>query len=390
MDISVYAAWGFTPADAETVRTRLPVIEFTIWDSISGLNESTFEITIDGTNIFGLDESPCVEYEASTGHIEIDPADCGLMWTGGDIVTVSIWGEDTPTACAPNETTYAWSFLVAPGGPQAQIINPQPGWYCACDPQGIEIRLWDEDGVEESTILLVVNGISYTTADPELTYTESDSLLYFEPTPNFPDGQSVNVQLTQADDKLGNPLETPLSWAFVMDIVPPGIDFIEPAVYMTRNREQPVSFILTDNGSGIDATTFGLIIREHGNTHNYIWSDLDWNETSIGTHGEVRRVDVTYNPVAHGVEFTSGDSVNVFVSLCDIPDTCGPNCSSDSMDFMIEPDVECLVFPNPFTPNNSPGINDVAVFNYPFMFSEKAELAIYTIHNVEILSLIHI
>jgi len=386
MDLSVYAAWGFTPYDGEVVRTRLPIIEFSVWDTISGLDISTFEITIDGTNIYHLTgDEPCVVYTPADGHVVIDPSDCpGLMWSGGDVVTVSLWGEDMPTVCDPNETTYTWSFDIAPGGPEAQIINPQPGWYCACDPQGIEIRLWDEDGVEETTILLIVNGIPFTTADLELTFYEADSLLYFEPSPNFIDGQIVSVQLNQANDKLGNALETPLNWSFVMDLEPPTITFIEPMVYMTRNREQPVSFVLSDDGSGIDANSFGLTIEEHNNTHEYIWSDLDWNETNIGPHGEVRQVDVTFNPPAHGVEFTSGDSVFVNVELCDIPDTCGPNCYTDSMDFAIEPDVECLVFPNPFTPDKSPGINDIAVFNYPFMFSEKAELVIYTVRNVEV------
>lgn len=383
MDLSVYAAWGFVPADEDTVRTRRPVIEFSVWDSISGIDTSTFRITIDHTNTFDLNDAPCVIYDPATGHVTINPVDCGLQWTGGDLVLVELWGEDMPTACDPNDTSYSWSFAVAPGGPEATLINPQPGWYCSCDPQGIEILLWDEDGVNESTIRLWVDGVEYTTDDPELTYYSTDSLLYFEPDPNFVNGQVVLVELTEADDMLGNELVSPLSWSFRMDLEPPSVNFLEPSVYMTRNREQPISFTLMEDGSGIDESSFELVIREHGNMHVYDYTDVDWSVAVTGPSGEIRTVDVTYYPAVHGVEFTSGDSVFVSVYLYDSPDTCAPNEFADSMQFIIEPDVECLVFPNPFTPNND-DINDLAVFNYPFMFSEKAELAIYTVRNVEV------
>lgn len=383
MDLSVYAAWGFLPIDEDTVRTRVPIIEFTVWDSISGLDTTSFEITIDG-NTYDLNEDPCVDFDPLTGHVIIDPSECGLQWTGGDEVLVELLGEDMPTVCDPNDTSYSWSFIVAPGGPEAQLINPQPGWYCSCDPQGIEIRLWDEDGVNPSTIRLSINGVEYTTADDQLSFYPADSLLYYEPDPNFSDGQVVTVELTAADDMLGNELTAPLSWQFLMDLQPPDIIFLEPSVYMTRNREQPVSFTLMENGSGIDESSFELVIREHGNTHTYGYNDVEWNVTNTGSGGEIRTVDVVYYPSAHGVEFVSGDSVFVNVYLHDSPDTCAPNSYADSMDFLIEPDVECLVFPNPFTPESSPNVNDVAVFNYPFMFSEKAELVIYTVRNREV------
>jgi hypothetical protein len=381
MDLSVYAAWGFEPLPGTVVRTRLPMIRATVWDSISGIDITTFELSINGA-IYGLGDAPCVDFDAATGQIEIDPADCGIIFSGGDHVVVELWGEDTPTdirSCAPNETTYVWEFDVAPGGPVAQIVTPLPGWYCACDPQGIVIKLWDEDGVDESTIELVVEGVSYGVDSPRLTFYPADSILYFEPSPNFSDGQVVDVALVAADDMIANPLETPLAWQFIMDLVAPTIEFTEPMVYMTRNRQQPIGFTLTDDGSGIDAASFDLIVQS---TH-YRYDQVEWNVRSTGSGGEVRTVDVSFYPTGQGIEFTSGDSVDVEVSLCDSPDTCGPNCNADSLEFLVEPEIDCLVFPNPFTPNGD-AINDFAVFNYPFMFSETAELAIYTTRNIEV------
>ncbi|RKZ29898.1 hypothetical protein DRQ36_07275 [bacterium] len=390
MDLSVYAAWGFAPTPGSTIRTRLPVISAFVWDSISGLDYSSFEITIGGTHSHGpyslFGDEPCVVFDELTGEITITPIDCGIIWSGGDYVTITLWGEDTPTdirSCAPNETTYVWDFYVAPGGPEARIVTPLDGWYCACEPQGIVMKLWDEDGVDTNTIELIINGVTYHIDDPQLSYNPDDSVLYFEPSPNFPDGQPVHVELVTADDWLANPLETPLDWTFYIDRTPPTIDFYEPTVMMTRNRQQKVVFTVKDNGSGIDESSFELIIDEHGNHHIYDYSDLEWNIVNTGPAGEIREVNVTYRPLSHGVEYTSGDTVRVHVYLCDDPDTCGPNCNEDSMEFMIEPDVECLVFPNPFTPNGDM-INEVAIFNYPFMFSEKAELVIYTVRNVEV------
>ena len=41
--------------------------------------------------------------------------------------------------------------------------------------------------------------------------------------------------------------------------------------------------------------------------------------------------------------------------------------------------------PNPFTPDGD-GINEIAVFDYPYMFSEDAELQIYDLRNVLVFS----
>jgi len=381
MDLSVFAGWNFAPVQGDTVRTRIPTISATVWDSISGLNWGTLQINVDG-NIYDISDTPCVVIDTLSGNIVVDPVACGLMWQGGDRVDMSIWGEDTPTdirACAPNETTYVWNFFIAPGGPNAQILTPRPGWYSACDPQGIIIKLWDEDGVDSNTIVLVVEGQTYTIGAPELTYDPIESLLVFVPNPNFADDQVVDVALISADDWLANDLETPLSWQFIMDLEAPGIAFTEPVVYMTRNRLQPIAVSLADDGSGIDETSFGMVVQ--GETFDY--GDLEWDITATGAGGEIRGVTAVFNPIANGMEFNGGDTVIAVVSLCDSPDTCGPNCNLDTLIFIVEPQVECLVFPNPFTPNGD-GTNDIAVFNYPFMFSETAELAIYTTRNVEV------
>ncbi|MCK5832381.1 hypothetical protein KAH81_01800 [bacterium] len=381
MDLSVYTAWGFEPIPGDTVRTRLPVIRAAVLDTISGLDFASFEVSINGA-VYGLYDDPCVNFDELTGEIVIDPSDCGMIFSGGDLVEIRLWGEDTPTDirdCPANDTTYIWEFFVAPGGPRAEIVTPEPGWYCACDPQGIVIRLWDEDGVDESTIELVVESVTYGVDSPQLTYYPVDSILYFEPSPNFADGQVVDVALVAADDMLANPLETPLSWQFIMDLAAPSISFTEPLTYMTRNRQQPVSFTLTDDGSGIDESSFDLLI--YGAHYGY--SQVDWNVRSTGSGGEIRAVEVTFYPTGQGIEFVSGDTVDALVSLCDSPDTCGPNCSADSIEFLVEPEIECLVFPNPFTPNGD-AINDYTIFNYPYMFSETAELVIFTTRNVEV------
>ena len=79
--------------------------------------------------------------------------------------------------------------------------------------------------------------------------------------------------------------------------------------------------------------------------------------------------------------FPPGESVRVDIHSTDTTDYCADNILDSTFYFFIEPEVSCLVHPNPFTPNND-NVNEYAVFDYPFMFSEDAELQIYNLRNV--------
>jgi len=90
---------------------------------------------------------------------------------------------------------------------------------------------------------------------------------------------------------------------------------------------------------------------------------------------------LTFDPEIAGIEFITGDTVSIAVFTQDNPDYCDPNTSNYSWRFLIEPKITCNHYPNPITPNGD-GINDVAVFDYPDMYSGSAELLIFDVRNI--------
>ena len=91
---------------------------------------------------------------------------------GGDSLLVCVRAWDQPDLCPPNQLDSCWMFYVPTGGPVGAIVEPLDATYSACDPQGIYMTLNDINGVVDSTIVLSVNGVRYTTADPELSFVE--------------------------------------------------------------------------------------------------------------------------------------------------------------------------------------------------------------------------
>jgi len=66
---------------------------------------------------------------------------------------------------------------------------------------------------------LVVEEIEYIEPSPYLSFTMygTDAILTFTPPTPYTDGQTVEFQLTEAEDVLGHPLQEPLYGYFTVD-----------------------------------------------------------------------------------------------------------------------------------------------------------------------------
>ncbi|MGC9314892.1 MAG: gliding motility-associated C-terminal domain-containing protein, partial [bacterium] len=271
----------------------------------------------------------------------------------------------------PTDRTTAFADSICPilGGPVATYITPEPGEITACDNQPIVISLTDPDGVDPAPMVLRIDGELVPWGDPRLTYDPTAGELTFQPEDAWwSDMQTITVFLTLAEDSLGNPMWDTLSYSFQADLQAPAYsNEMPPAWTMIRNSEAIVSVDISDNLAGVRADE--LAMRIDGVQFDLSESALSWDGTVL-----------SFAPAVTGVEFIAGDTVCITVYAGDDPDLCDPNRSEFDWCFVMEPEITCNLFPNPFTPNGD-GINDFAVFDYPEMFSGDAELLIFDIRN---------
>jgi len=369
MDLSAFEAHSFTPADDETVSTRSPDISLVAIDRITGIADSSVVMTVDGIE-YTLDDAALYWLDDST--LFFEPESAGVFWTGGDCFEVTFEAYDQPTEgyCEPNDSSVTWTVCVMPGGPVGVIERPFSGAFSSCIDEHIVMTITDEDGVDSSTIKLVVEGDEFTIADSELEFI-NDTLYYYPATP-FVDAQIVLVCLVEADDKLGNELSDTVCWSFTMDFSPPWTNILEPTEEMVRDREQDIVISVGDEISGVDSTTVTIWVNgERFEFGEFLWSQVDSTQGGI----------VRFRPESFDLIFPPGEEVCVEINLTDSTDYCTDNEFDTTYCFMIEPEVSCLVHPNPFTPNND-GVNEFAVFDYPYMFTENAELQIFDMRNI--------
>ncbi|MBN2544087.1 gliding motility-associated C-terminal domain-containing protein [bacterium] len=309
MDLQPPVIFDINPEDGWVIEDIEPIIRFSLFDEISGVNYDGVIISIDG-----------VWYDLSSpGFSRIDSVyyfDVSLSPTvvleGGDTVEICVYADDTPDTCSPNELEYCWEFSISRGGPIAHVVEPLEALYSACDSQAVVIFLSDSNGIDPYTIELEVNGILYSFYDPELTFTET--LLVYTPSPLFSSG-SIHVNLLAAEDSLGNELETPLDWYFFMDLECPEIWDEFPPDDTTITTSSPlISIHLSDSISGLDESA--ILIEIDGEPF-YI------GDPSVYWDGETFSINTWEVPLS----WEGGDMVEVCVHAQDTPDYCEP-CTS--------------------------------------------------------------
>ena len=343
----------------------------TLTDDVAGILPGATSITLDGVSC-PIDGPEDIRERVFT--FEWNPSDCGITLTPGDTIELCILTSDGPMDyCEPFDTMFCCYYpIIDTGGPVATIVRVRPDSISACDPESIIVELTSAYPIVEPTIVLNVDGTSYTTASPRLEWL--DPFLVYHPDPDWNPHDTVHATVVSAEDIFGNPcVNAPLSWTFYIDRVPPMSDMIEPppGAY-TRNIRQEILLDVDDELAGVNPNTLVLVID--GVT--YYYGDFEWSGEGLG--GIIRWI-----PDAHGIEFNAGDTVFVSLTVEDSPDYCGPNIHIADYMFVVEPATPCLVVPNPFTPDGD-NINEIAIFDWPNMTTEGATIYIFTIRNVPV------
>jgi len=361
----------YPPPDTVMETTDI-TISVMIYDSLAGVRWSevgadNFEVSVDGIPV-------PVSIYSDHPYMHIS----GIELHNLDSITVCINDiPDDPTFdyCPPNLGDTCWDFsILILEGPIADIVLPDSGIISACIDQEIWIAITDSDGVNASTIVLVINEDTFTCADSQLDY--RDDTLFFTPDAGYwSDGEVVTVRLIKADDVIGVELQNPLEWTFALDFAPPLAQMTEPEDSGTViDLQQPILIDISDNLAGIHVVRCSIIV-----------AGLNFPLGSILTSisSDSLAANAIIDPEQLGEMWLPGDTINVDVYLCDNPDTCGPNCSEFHWVFYLPPGSSCARMPNPFTPNTD-GFNDYCQFTFPGLYFKDASIHIYDIHGVKI------
>ncbi|MBA7701367.1 hypothetical protein ES703_110103 [subsurface metagenome] len=195
-------------------------------------------------------------------------------------------------------------------GPRVVNISPENGTRSADSLQTIAIEVYDEDGIDNNSVRISVDGVSYGLASPALALTGSTLLFTVASLgASFNEG-TVSVSIDSVDDVNGYQLQNPQSFTFYVDLTPPQILAIIPMDSAIVRTAQPVLTAKLADNRAINPDSLLMTIEGVGyyilSTSGMTWSAAD----SL----------LTFNTVDAGVSFPDGDTINVSLTVIDSVD----------------------------------------------------------------------
>ncbi len=309
---------GAVPPEAGYVGVSAPNISFELMDLLSGMNDDSISIEVDGVE-YAITHAG-VSWDGT--EIIMDGTVLGWDFAHGDSVVVCVHSADNASGCGANSMDTCWYFNVNLRGPECVPIAPLDGWVVGCDDFTIRFYLADPNGVDHSTIGFSVDGAGYDVSSPEVTL-EGDTVEFTSSAP-WTHGQVVEVQITDADDSLGNTLEDPCVYSFSVDLEPPLITPVTPPHNGVVDTTQPRIVALLTDDTGISDS--GLVICANGDC---------WDYESLPPGLSFVADSLIFDPHIAG-HFFDTDSVIITVYACDATQLCGPNCGDTSWVFFID------------------------------------------------------
>ncbi len=333
---------NISPADDEIVEILTPTICADISDDGSGVDWSAVSITV---NSIDYDTTnPAIDVDLGIGRICFNPAVLGTSWAGGDTIDVCISAADSPDTCGPNLNDTCWSFSIATGGPQVQVISPVESVIVACQPDSIIWIAADHNGIDWNQLEIVLwadDDSFYFTSESDEVYTEfldgADSMaIYLEIPSGLADGTEIQTCLVTLPDSLGNPTDTTCIY-FMVDYNEPDFDIISPADGDTVHSNQPLAIVeLNDLGSGVNESM--IVITVDGVEYYVDGTCLTYFEADDS---------LVFDPAECGIAWSGGSEVEICLYSEDFADSqfCGPNILDTCWHFWIAaeaPQVEII------------------------------------------------
>lgn len=272
-----------------------------------------------------------------------------VPWVQGDTITVIFYNvHDSIDFCNVNMYSDEYSLVTwvmyVPAGPILMGHTPLNNTFSACPTQQISFWFWDQDGIDERSVLLRVEGKVYS-VDSTLRHVQyiwfhtgptdsiivdsivtivhplqylGDGAFVFNPPQGFyVNAQEINCEILQAKDLLGNDMwyTGDRAWRFVMDLTPPYYWGVRPAPGSWAPNNNLVIAVSGDDSVSGSINPFSILFQIAG--HHYGMTEYPHLCTWDG-------ITFTFNATGAGYSFPDGATVNVcLTSLADAVDyTC--------------------------------------------------------------------
>jgi len=368
-------------ADTGGVHIETPYCWEWIWDGAPPIVTSTnpddgdsldaIPVTITaaiGDDGAGVDS---LSFIAEINGVPFDLGDSGFYWDGYTItlniaelgfadfpetVMVTFYASDFAACANEMERELVFYVIGESEGPIASPQQPLDGTITACSNQEIMISVTDDDGVDETTIILSVNSVEFDSLDNMVFV---PPLLTFSPPEDFEEGE-VEVELLEVRDWLGNMIDSPLLYSFFIDLSPPSMlsaSFPEGAEIDTFTTGD-LLISTEDNYSSALSTTESKIWLRYSGALVRTWENDSLFFPGPMILGVAESVFFSALIEAHT---TTCDTFQICARLADSPDYCGGPLSNmldtcwaiiyhgSGIDEIKLPDNVSLDFaPNPF------------------------------------------
>ncbi|MBN2541237.1 gliding motility-associated C-terminal domain-containing protein [bacterium] len=295
------------------------IVSATINDD-NGVLTDSIAVTINGSMVL-TPSSHGVRFEEGVLTIDID--EIPLSFSPVDTVDICISGiMDTVWDCSPNKllSPYCWNFVVNNDPPSAEVIRPYPSAELSCNDLEALVLLRSSFGINTSTIIVNINGITYSILASEISYRD-DTLWIDVPSVLLEEGP-VNLSL-YAEDIYGIPLPDDLEWDYYLDWTPPSIEPVYPGYgEILTTPWDHIRVDISDEICSVDASSIRMVL-----TSSFLSETLSVGEEGVYYEDEI----LSIFPEEVGFSFVGRDTVRLKVRACDSPDWCDPNCSIPSV-----------------------------------------------------------
>jgi hypothetical protein len=318
---------GYNPLNGAINVPVEAAIAYNMKDNQSGVNNATRAATVDqGSG--AVAES--VNTTCTTTNANRVPVCSAIVNPAGyfpylTLITVNASFSDlgNPTVHTANAT---WSFTTEDDihAPYVENENPAPGSVNRPVDTNVVFRIKDYKnqagvipglGVNINSVVVVVDGITYTAAGPNVfTYsgTPENYLITINPAVDFPPAYTVNVSVDGADLHAPGPNVMPThNYSFMTsDVHPPYIDNEDPApddVSISANSN--VVFQIHDVGAGVDLNS--LVVEVAGVEYSLAGP----NTFTVNPLSAPNDYEITIDPIA---DFGGGQAVLVLINARDL------------------------------------------------------------------------
>lgn len=231
LEMSSHVSWSFTidlsssildttiPGDGATITDPTPSIEFTIIDSLAGLNYSTMIVSVAGEEYeWGMPEIVLITGDRNRGHFRWDCPSSSPLPHGPMSFCVDI--DDSVHMGTANHMHQCVNFIIAPEPPVVSFPGIEHG-NLLCFEDGIvsvPVIIEDEDGIDVTSVSVLVESDgepipgNFTFSEPNLLWNSSSPLSH---------GDTIEFCIENVADLVGVSIEEPVCTVFIVAVQPP-------------------------------------------------------------------------------------------------------------------------------------------------------------------------